>query len=42
MKLAEIYAYQQKLPLARRHLHQVLKANPQDREALSLFAKIGE
>jgi tetratricopeptide (TPR) repeat protein len=41
MKLAEIYASQGKLPLARQHLQQVLKADPQDREALSLFARIG-
>jgi tetratricopeptide (TPR) repeat protein len=41
MKLAEIYATQGKLPLARQHLQQVLKADPQDREALSLFARIG-
>ncbi len=41
LKLAEIYAYQGKLPEARRHLQQVLRADPQDREALSLFRQIG-
>ena len=41
MKLAEIYAYQRKLPLARQHLQQVLKASPQDPQALGLFQKIG-
>jgi protein O-mannosyl-transferase len=41
MKLAEIYAFQGKIPLARQHLQIVLKATPQDREALTLFAKIG-
>ena len=41
LKLAEIYAFQGNLPLARQYLQQVLKADPQDREALSLFARIG-
>jgi len=41
MKLAEIYAYQGNVELARQYLQQVLKADPQDREALSLFARIG-
>ena len=41
MKLAEIYVYQGNVELARRYLQQVLKADPQDREALSLFARIG-
>jgi tetratricopeptide (TPR) repeat protein len=42
LKLAEIYAYERKLSLARQYLQQVLKQAPQDREALSLLAKIGE
>ena len=41
LKLAEIYAAQGQIPLAKQHLRQVLKASPQDREALSLFARIG-
>jgi tetratricopeptide (TPR) repeat protein len=41
LKLAQIYAYQGKLPQARQYLRQVLKTNPQDREALTLFATIG-
>jgi tetratricopeptide (TPR) repeat protein len=41
LKLAEIYAYQGKLPLARQYLQQVFKVSPSNREALSLFAKIG-
>jgi tetratricopeptide (TPR) repeat protein len=41
LKLAEIYAFQGKVPLARQHLQQVFKVSPSNREALSLFAKIG-
>ena len=41
LKLAEIYAAQGQIPLAKQHLQRVLKASPQDREALSLFARIG-
>jgi tetratricopeptide (TPR) repeat protein len=41
LKLAQIYAYQGRLPQARQYLREVLKTNPQDREALRLFASIG-
>ena len=41
LKLAQIYAGQGKLPQAKQHLQQVLKVSPRDREALSLFARIG-
>ena len=41
MKLAEVYAFQRNLPLARQQLQQILQANPQEAQALSLLEKIG-